>query len=302
MSVIVESLVVDGLLKMLRQRLANEVRAVNLERKASIACPRKTPLTIASSGKSISWNVWSREEADARTRTVELDVQEYTMAALVDLINETEFAATGVNPASIVVAPDLAERLTLTAAVAPVHLPDPADSVCAFFPADGYVIAELGLDLGGQSEVRTPLRAPTWQAVMDGYPLQLDPNALQPGGLCIIFGDVTTKPVSQDIRRDLYEVTVDLTVWRAEPDSLLHRNREPMRAALRAVRQVLFTDFGRYLEAGVDGVQRVRETRSRIAGVPLRSSDAPNALLDLAEIQFVVTVHARPSSTPTPEN
>lgn len=283
MSVRVEATVVEQLLTLLRTYLPAETTAVNATRKAKLVSTARTSITLADPGRF----VWSTTTKGASDYSTLLAPGVWAVADLVALINAEQSIA----------AEDERGRLVLTSPTAPAV---GVESVVSFLGGTSLTegpLTALGWDSSGQTDVRSALAGPGWAGVMDGYPQVLDPLAMQPGAFIVVVGDRTAKPVSPDIRVDQYEVTVDLTIWRAEAASLLHRNREPIHAALQAVRQVLFTDVGRYVDGQAVGILRVRETRSRVEATPLRSKDAPNRLLDLATMQLVVTIHERPSST-----
>lgn len=291
MAFAIESKVIESLIDLLRRYLGVEVASLNAIRQAVIKCPVTSPITLVASS-TLTWNCLTNDAGTAKSAS--FSAGPLAMSDIAAAINAAEDPET---PASV----DSQGRLVLASINgAIVGL---VSAVCIYNPngTGTEILTKLGLDIGGHRQVCTPLQAPTWKGVMDGYPMSLDPSALRPGGMIVVLGTVDSKPVRPEVKADLYEVTINLSIWRSEPASQLHRNREPMRACLEAVRRVFGTDTGRYLERPDLGVIRVRELKSRIEPAPLRSKDvdAPHDLLDLAEITLAFTVFERPAATPS---
>lgn len=284
MSLRPEALAAAALRNFLLMRLPAQVATVNATRAAVVRAPIAGPYTIPASG---SLKVSLTDKA-GDTTTVALTSGSRTAAQVAAEVNA---AVTGIAAA------DDDGRLVLTSTSAPVI---GTPSVMAVGADDTGVNEALGWDVSGEWDVRTALVAPVPKGVCDGMPLMgwFDPAACGQGRVLITIGDRETVPTGANIRRDEYDVTLDVGVFRVEPLQVVQSTREAIQAALQCVRNVLFADTGRSLGAGGDGGVVVTLERScRVAGraFQFRGADgqAASPLFDAANLKLLVRVFGR---------
>lgn len=195
---------------------------------------------------------------------------------------------------------DTSSRLVLTSQSNPVV---GTPSVIAIGEDTTGANTALGWPAGGTYDERSAIQSPSFEAIMDGEPLQPDPGLFAAGGLIIMFDSRSSAPRSQNVRDDMYWVDLDLALFFIEPNQQIHRNREPIHACLRAVRECLLTDLGRVgggeAPSTSQAICKVIEKSARVGGqsIGLRGMNLPNALMDIAQLKLGVLVFERPSAT-----
>lgn len=171
--------------------------------------------------------------------------------------------------------------------------------------APGASNAIFGWDLGGECFITTPVTPPGPQGVADGWPLNrwLNPSQLGKGRVCVTIGGRPSALTKSNPRLSEYDVTLDVGIFRAEPQQQVHQTREGINAALTAVRSVLTTDEGKRLGRGRYGdVMNCIELSTNISPVSFPTLDAegksqPGGLFfDSVAVKYLVRVY----QTPTP--
>jgi hypothetical protein len=278
---------VRSLREWLALSLSTRVALVNVSRFATVKTPLAGPFTVAPGAETLKLSTTNRNGDDV---TVTLTTGSRTAAQIAVEINSA-FGGAGVATA------DSANRLVFASE-------DPAVVGTPSIASVGVGTANesLGWAAGGEYDERSAIQAPTFDAIMDGEPLQPDPSLFRPGGLIIMIGDRSSAPRSQNVRDDLYWVDLDLALFFIEPNQQLHRNREAVHACLRAVRECLLTDAGRYAgfaQTTNQAISKVIEKSARIGGSPvmLKGGSLPNALMDVAQLKLGILVFERPDST-----
>lgn len=147
----------------------------------------------------------------------------------------------------------------------------------------------FGWDAGGNLVVRTPLAAPTYRNVYDGLPVTAD---FAGGGVVnVVIADRRSRP-SGNIRRQMWDVELDVILYRAEPLASVHASREGIQSALAALRELLVED--RKLDeadSSPSSVMLAQEVSAEISGSPV-VFDATNYLFDRAKVTLAVRVYA----------
>jgi hypothetical protein len=147
--------------------------------------------------------------------------------------------------------------------------------------------AVFGWDAGGNRVVRSPLVAPTYRSVYDGLPVTAD--FAGGGTVNIIIGDRRGRP-SGNIRREMWDVELDVWLYRADPLSAIHASRDGIQGALAALRGLVVEN--RQLDGGTEGVMLTQEVSSEVAGQPVSFEMMPQALFDRARVSLSVRVYA----------
>lgn len=282
----VERFAVTALREFLALKLPSRVSTVNASRFAVLKTPTAGPWTIPVGATLVM---------DIRTRDGGLISVPLTSGTRTSAQVAAEIEA--VRPGFATV--DGSDRLVLTSPNAPDNT---GPSVVSLSADSTGANAAFGWDAGGEYDERSALVAPSFKGIMDGEPLHPDPSIFTPGSMVLLFDDRSSTPRSQNVREDLYWVELDLALFFIEPHQQLHRNREPIHACLRAVRECLLLDAGRYAgwsQTTNQGIQKVIERSARISGrtIPLTSANVPNSLMDIAELKLGVLVFERPDAT-----
>lgn len=284
MSLRPEALAASALREWLLLSLPAQVATVNAARAAVLKAPVAGPYTIPASAV-LNVSIVDRGGADT---AISLTSGSRTAAQIAAEVNAA--------------VPSLASadddgRLVLTSTSAPVA---GTPSVVAVGPDTTGANAALGWDVSGEWAIHSALVAPVPKGVCDGLPLQgyFDPSASGAGRILITIGDREAVPTGANIRRDEYDVTLDVGIFRTEPLQQVHQTREAIQAALQCVRDVLFTDTGRALGAGGPGGVVVTLERScRVAGraFQFRGADgsAVSPIFDAANMKLLVRVFGR---------
>lgn len=159
-------------------------------------------------------------------------------------------------------------------------------------PASTGANIALGFGDGGEHVVRSAIAAPTYRAVMDGWPMSPD----FPKGLSVVIGDRASMQVLP-IHRHESIVTLDVSLLHQDPNQARHRTRESIEACVQCVREVLFTDSGRTL--GQPKLIIIVEDRGcSISGLPVKFGppDKVGPLYDVAVMTLAVKVYEVPTA------
>lgn len=270
-----EALAAQALREYLLLALPAKVAALNATRAPVLKAPRAGPYEVPVGAKLLL-----RQGALAFPVVLTAGLRTATQLAV-------DFAAAGFGGAST----DARGRLALTGE-APVA--GPARLELASETDAGTVAGVhglLGFDAGGNRVVRTPLVAPTFRAVFDGWPAQPD----FPGGgmLSVVVGDRRSVP-QPNIRRDMHDVELDVHVLRAESQGAVHASREGIQAALQAVRELVHES--RTLDESETSDRHIMLTEqlsADVAGRPYQLENVPHLLFDAAQLRLRVRVYER---------
>lgn len=277
----------------LLQELPASIATVNAARAAVLRTPGPGPFTIPASG---ALKVSATDKAGLTT-TIALTSGSRTTAQLVTQINAT---VTGLASA------DADDHLLLTSPTAPSWTASTGaivNSVVAAGADTTDVNTALGWDVGGESVIRTALVPPGPRGVCDGLPLgtYFDPSQIGKGRVLVTIGGREGKPKGDNPRNREWDVALELGIFRAEPLEVTNQTREPIQAALRAVRAVLHTDagmslgpaglragvgLGRILSANISGQSLTFTTRDASGN---RSQFSP--FFDAVNCRYLVRVY-----------
>lgn len=291
-----EALAAQRLRDWLLRQLPAACVSVNALRAATLTTPLVSPFTIPADAVL---KVSLTSVRDGFT-TVALTSGSRTAAQVVSEINAA-LAAT------VATAND-AGQVVLTSTTAPSFSGvTPTSSSVAVGPDTTGANLALGFDAGGEWQVTTPVLPPSPQGVADGMPSGgvFMPAAIGFGRVAVTIGERTAVLKDGSLRRNEYEVTLDVAIFRVEPQQRVSQSREGIQAALRAVRACLSTDAGKQLGNVVtadSSIVRCRELGSRIAGAPFQQvqqgATQPSGLLfDAANLKLQVLVFENPPIT-----
>lgn len=160
--------------------------------------------------------------------------------------------------------------------------------------------AALGWDVSGEHCITTPLVPPGLKGVANGFPLGgfFDPSQLGKGRVLVTIGERVGEMVDGNPRRFEWNVTLDVGIFRAEPQQVVWQTREHIEAALEAVRAVLVTDEGMRLGAPALGIMYGRIPSTRITGWSFkqqRAGESPaGAQFDGVSAKFLCRVYQAP--------
>ena len=115
-------------------------------------------------------------------------------------------------------------------------------------------------------------------------------------GFWVVVGNRTVKPTHPGIRRDTYLVTMTVHILRPmSAHAPPHRTREAIASCVRAVRELVEADDGRYLGRQAFGdVQLATIEGVTIEGAVRDFKDVPSVLFDVASLTLNVRVFQRP--------
>lgn len=279
MGVLAEQIAASALADWLRRKLGAKVTEVNLTRAAVLKATVPGPYTLSGMGQ-LTFSKTSRESGSS----VFQGGGSHSATAIAAAINGSI-----ANFASV----DSDDRLTLTGDAPSGSTP----SLVALLPTSVNSYGAFGWDAGGEHVVNVALVSPGWRGVADGWPATAD---LGPG-FWVVIGDRTSAPVQPSVRRDEYLVGLDVAILYAPRQQETHRNREPVHACLRCVREVLLTDAGRQLgRASTGDIMLVSEKSARVSGRPwqfIKKESSINPIYDVANLQLEVRVFERPSAS-----
>lgn len=149
---------------------------------------------------------------------------------------------------------------------------------------------------GEQAQSARAIVAPNARGICDGYPMTA-PDMGQ--GFWVIVGDRKAEPAGgSSLRRDSWDVALELHIARPTPADERHRTREPIAACLEAVSAALLTTNGRQLGRAAEGdVQLVEIVGEEIHGSAIQFEEVRNVLFDTATLRLVIRVFQRPASS-----
>lgn len=197
----------------------------------------------------------------------------------------------GVLVAGVTASADARGRLVLTGAAPSsgeegVELDSEANAEAA-----SGTYAVFGFNDGGNAVWRSAVLAPGYRNVYDGFPLSMD--FAGNGALNVVVGDRRSRP-SGNFRRHMWDVELDVLLYRAEPSSRLHGSREGAQACLAAVRALLVAS--RKLDeadTSPSSVMLVQESSAEVLGQPVVFEGlSARVLFDRARITLTVRVFA----------
>lgn len=287
-----EDIAVRFLREWLLLQMPANVAGINLTRAAFLSTPGAGPFTIPA-GAKLQVSVTGVD-----TGFVTVNLTSGGGIAAATLANDIN-TATGTNIASV----DDVGRLLITSPTPP--LAPSTNSLVAIGPdnlgtagAPTGSNAALGWAEGGEKVVVTPIVAPGPSSVMDGFPMLMLPAQGQQ--MRIIIEDRSIAPATDNIRRNMYQVALDLAVLLPRNANEAQRSREPIETCLRAIRGCLFTKTGRMLgRAGYGDIQLCQEISSKVASKPFQFFGGPqgNPLFDVASMQLRITTFGRPAGS-----
>lgn len=275
--------VASALCEWLRAQLGTRVDALNLTR-AAVLKSQPGPFVIDAGFKLLL--ATGREDA-----TTEVTLTTGAAVTAATLATDINTAA----PSGLTASADTEGRLVLTATATPTTALPSVVTLLADTGATPGANAALGWDAGGEYVLASPLRAPTFRGVCDGWP-STAPDMSQ-GFWCIIDDREAVPFMNSSLRRDEWDVRVTLHVTKPELGMATHRTREGITSAIQAVTDVLLTTRGRYLGREVAGdITRVEVLQQTVGGRGVVFSDMPNVLHDVGTLVVGVRCFQRPVS------
>lgn len=282
-----ERLFTEHLRRWLLLKMPAKCTELNLLRAASLRAPVAGPYTIPASS-SIQVSITGH---DSSLTTIALTAGSRTAAQLVTEINAGLAGIASDDDGTLVLTSTTPPAAPSTHSLIAVG----ADNLGTGGAATG-VNAALGFSPGGEAVRSSPL---VWFGIRS-VPVGWVINPDWPSGLTVLIGDTTSLPAS-NIRRDTYDVRVELNLLQVERQGAVHRNREHMQAAVQAVREVLQTDAGRQVgRAGTNDVALVVEESCRIAAQPFQvfnGKTPTNIFFDGALMQLSARVFLQPAAS-----
>lgn len=280
-----DAIAVDALILYLRRYLPAKVTALNALREAVLTSALAGPFTVPA-GAVLRLAAGSHE---ATPTDVALTSGSRTAAQVA-----ADIEAVGV-PGLTASADDYG-RLVLTADDAPLEGAPSVVIVAQDVDGDGLPTGSnecFGWAEGGEHLETIALTAPSWRGVVDGLALT-GPDMGQ--GFWVIIRNRSVRPTHPGIRRDTYLVTMTVDIWRPfSAHAPPHRSREAISSCVRAVRELVESDDGRYLGRQAFGdVQLTTVEAVSITGEPLVNVAVPGVLFDVANLTLNVRVFQRP--------
>lgn len=276
-----EALVVEALMAYLRRYLPSKCAALNILRPAILKSALSGPFTVAA-GMKLRLSATSQETSPT----------EVTLPTGSATATEIAAAINAVPVVGLTASADEVGRLILTSTATPIP-GAPSVVVVAKDAGNTGGNALFGWAIGGEHFESAALVAPSWRGVVDGRPITA-PDMGQ--GFWVMLGNRTCKPTHPGMRRDTFLVSIATEVWRPfGANAAPHRSREAISSCVRAVRELLLTVDGRYLgRQGAGDVQLADVTEASINGEPIRLSETPGILFDIARLTLTVRVFQRP--------
>ena len=284
MTVRPEALAAATLREYLLLQLPSAVATVNLERAAVLKAPGAGPYTIPSNAVLKV----SKTDKAGTTTSIPLTAGSRATAQLV-----TEINATVANLASA----DTEDRLTLTSDTTPSGS---TLSVVAVGADSTGANSAIGWDVAGEWVVRTALVAPGNRGVADGLPLGgfFEPSQLGNGRVLVTIGDRSSTPTRGNPRLHEWDCLLEVGVFRAEPQQVVHQTRDGIQAAVEAVRSIVNTVAGRQAgstTATVGTILYSEEKSCMVAGLSYRfqrqETGAASPVFDMAKLKLLVRVY-----------
>lgn len=240
-----EATAATALRNWLLQELPASIATVNAARAATLRAPQAGPYTIPAAAVL---KVSITDKAGTTT-SIALTSGSRTTAQLVTQINAT---------VPSLASADADDHLVITSTTAPSYTASTGaivNSVVAVGADTTGANVALGWETPGEHDIRTALVPPGLRGVCDGLPIggYFDPSQIGKGRVLVTIGARESKPKGDNPRNFEWDVMLELGIFRAEPLQVTNQTREPIQAALRAVRAVLMTDAGKQLGVARDG-------------------------------------------------
>lgn len=266
--------------------------AVNSGRAAVLRTPTPGPFVIPS-GAALRFSVGDKAGLT------------YSVALTSGSRTSTQVAAEVNAELAGIATVDTDDRLVLTSNTAPSYDANLAhiNSVVAVGADSTGTNLALGWDPGGEWSITTPVVPPGPQGVADGMPVGglFNPSQLGKGRVLVTIGDRNSSPHHDNPRTFEWNVLLDVAIFRAEPQQVVHQTREGIQAALQAVRACLLTDAGKQLGRASSGdITYCYERKVRVSPWSFRAQDSsgkptPGGILfDAINATFLVRVYQSP--------
>jgi hypothetical protein len=282
-----EAVVVRATRDYLLATLPQKTAQLNALRCASLKAAYGGPYVVPS-GATLAVSAISRE--DAGTLVALTSGAAVTATVLAADINTAA-------PTGLTASADDLGRLVLTSTTAPA---DGAPSVVVVGADTTGANALFGWEAGGEHVLSRALVAPGWRGVVDGWPVTVPDMGRS---FWVLLGDRTSTPIQNEVRRDEWLVSVDVTVMLPSANMDPHRSREGISACVRACRELLTTTEGRYLgRIGGGDVQFATMSKVTMPGKPFAfvepggKSVLPGIIFDFATFTLTARVFQRPAS------
>lgn len=278
-----EQRVVEALTEYWRRYLPAKVAQLNALRQSVLKSALAGPFTIAP-GAVLKLSAASQE---ATPVSVTLPSGSVTAAAIATAINATPVP-------NITASADTAGRLVLTGPAPAAGAPS---IVIVARNSTGSVSSGVneifGWSEGGEHVQTAALVSPNWRGIVDGRAMTA-PDMGQ--GFWVLLGARTTRPTHEGVRRNTFKVTIAVEVWRPfSAHQPPHRSREGITACVRACRELVLTEDGRYLgRQGGGDIQLADVSEGVISGDPISLQETPGVLFDWAKFTFTCRVFQRP--------
>lgn len=282
-----ESLAVTAVREYLLAKLPAKVSALNVLRAAVLKSALIEPFTVPS-GAVLKLSAWSQE-----TTPTSVNLTSGTRTAAQVAADITAAAVPGLTAGV-----DEVGRLTLTSSSTPAAGAPSVVVVARDSDADGANAtgsnAAFGWADGGEHCEVPAIVAPSWRGVTDGKPLASTADLGQ--GFWVLLGKRTATPTHPGIRRDTFNVAISVEVWRPfSANAPPHRTREAIGSCVRAVREVIEADDGRYLgRQWANDVQLATLGAVAIDDSIFVLNEMPGVLFDVARLTLNVRVFQRP--------
>jgi hypothetical protein len=275
-----EQRVVEALTEYWRRYLPAKVTQLNLLRASVLKSALAGPFTIPV-GAALRLSAVSQESSPTSVALPSGSVTAAAIAAAINLVPVPGLTASA----------DEVGRLVLAAAAPSTGAPSVVVVARDSGPTGSNVA--LGWAEGGEHVQTSALVAPSWRGVVDGRAMTA-PDMGQ--GFWVFLGNRTVRPTHPGVRRNTFNVVVQCEVWRPfSAHAPPHRTREGITACVRACRELVLTEDGRYLgRQGAGDVQLADVSEAVISGDPINLSEVPGVLFDWAKFTFTCRVFQRP--------
>lgn len=278
-----EGLAIRALREWLLRALPAKTAALNLTRNATLRAPGIGPFTIPS-GASLKVSAvslqgaWTTAPLTSGTRTATQLAADVTTAA----------------PSNVTAGVDGSGYFYVTSDVEPSASANLNSFMGVGSDSTGANLA-IGWEAGGEHVLNPPLRPPSFRGVTDGHPV-MAPDMGK--GMWVILGDRSTVMYQNNsYRRDEYETTISVEVYRPDANQNPNRNREAISSTVRAIRECLMSDTGKQLgRASAGDIVFAKVINTKISSRPFsfEGSNSPNVFFDVALLTVVVRTFQRP--------
>lgn len=275
-----EQRVVEALSEYWRRYLPAKVAQLNALRASVLKSALAGPFTIPS-GAVLKLSAASQE---ATPTSVTLPTGSVTAAAIAAAINLVPVP-------NLTASADEAGRLLLTGPAPAAGAPSVVVVARDTGPTGSNIA--FGWSEGGEHVQTAALTSPNWRGVVDGRAMTA-PDMGQ--GFWVFLGTRTTRPTHTGVRRNTFQVTIQCEVWRPfSAHQPPHRSREGITACVRACRELVLTEDGRYLgRQGAGDIQLADVSEGVISGDPISLQETPGVLFDWAKFTLTCRVFQRP--------